>query len=198
LLLVKSRDLYLDAAKARFRTAESLERDAREGASPYYLFKQYSDFHGNAGKDPREVARQYEHLRDQGLPSFANVAMEKEILFYEEPIRVNELLRQDGDWEATGTDPFLIYALPEARQVSAILVKVEYLGTDTPTHEVQAYWKVADEEFNESRSFATTISAASGQKTFAVPVGAMIDTIRIDPISRPGRFRIAEMYLVSP
>jgi hypothetical protein len=188
LFFIASRDLYLREAERRLRSAEDMERDLRNGKSSYYLHQHYR---------PRDVVQQFEHLRELGIESFQNLATEKEILYYLEPIHASEINKRNEYWEATGPDPFLVYSLPQPRFVNAVLVRIEYLEGNEP-NQFQVYWKNGDEEFVETRSFVTSVATDGGKKMVGVPVGSTIDTFRIDPMSRSGRFKISEIFLVVP
>jgi hypothetical protein len=198
-LTLADADPLLAAARARRANAEAMDRDARQGRSPYELYERYKQFQGYAEKEPLFVAGCMRYLRDTGVGPFRHLVLDREIPYHGAPIAVNQLVAGESDWQATGDDPFLTYRLEPARRVSAIRLKLAYAGDAELPIIFQCFWKrPGDDGFSEQRCFTAQVPTVGPEWTVAVPVLDAIDGFRIDPADRPCRFRLTELVLLVP
>lgn len=118
-----------------------------------------------------------------------------------EPLTVNDATWKDGVLRATGGDPFAVFALPEARFVAAIRLRVAYQGPPASgPAQFQIFWRRSGQNdfVEEERNVGRELKAVPEEQTVIVQVNDTIDQVRLDPDTKPCIFRIAEVVLLVP
>ncbi|MDR3387156.1 MAG: hypothetical protein P4L92_08905 [Rudaea sp.] len=104
----------------------------------------------------------------------------------------------DGDADRSlGTDPHVVYALPEALRVCAITLHYTVDNGNAGPAMTQVFWKfsAAGEEFDVVRRNAM-VTRPAGEQTATFWVYDKIDHFRFDPDVRPGTFRLIDVTLM--
>jgi hypothetical protein len=199
IFFVLDRKTILQVADRRLHATYEMADDLDGGMSAYAWHQKHKEFQGMAGVNPYVVAQFLQHLRDLGVPPFVKLQDEKELPISPDPVSMNEVSRTGEIFEMIGDDPAMIYSLDRPRHVVAVLIRITYLNeTKERPALLQLYWKNGAQNFAEDRSFVLDVPADGQQQTIAVPVDATIDGFRLDPDSRRGKFKIAEIILLTP
>jgi hypothetical protein len=101
----------------------------------------------------------------------------------------------DGDiGRGLGTDPYVVYAFPEALPVCGIRVHYSVQNDAAAPVMSQLFWKLssAGEEFDGLKRNAT-VHTASGEQTSTFWVYGKIDQFRFDPDIQPGKFQVLDV-----
>jgi hypothetical protein len=106
----------------------------------------------------------------------------------------------DGDiGRGLGTDPYIVYALPEPLQVCGIRVHYSVQNDAASPVMSQLFWKLssATQEFDGLKRNAT-VHTTPGEQTTMFWIYARIDQFRFDPDIQPGRFQVLDVtFLVA-
>jgi hypothetical protein len=179
--------------------AQSVERDLRSGTTPLLLAFRHKAFFGThvQGEALADCLRRW---REAGIGPYRRLQPDpplRRLHFRRPPVEMHGMTPNNGTWVASGTDPYLVFALNRPQPVYGILLRCAYEGSPA-TIDFQAYWKAAGHaEFTEEKSIRVP-EAGGGDKTYFIPVNATIEQFRIDPDNKPCLFQYSDITLLVP
>jgi hypothetical protein len=187
---------YAEAVRAQ---AQALARDVTNGVPIYLILKHYTPFlypsQDELGDFLRMLRRAriglFSHLRDD--PGFREVRIS--------PVP-SSLIQAKWDGETaqvTNVDPYLIYELPEVRDVCGVRLRYSHSNRDGGPARFKMTWSQdgrADVPSNQRYSNWTMPTGDDRETT--VWVGDRVKRIRIQPDNQVCRFRVLELVLLVP
>jgi hypothetical protein len=187
---------YAEAGRAQ---AKALARDVRNGVPIFLIVKRYTPFLYPSQEGLADVLRM---LRRAGIGLFAH--LREDPRFREVPISPVPSSLIQATWEGqtaqvTNVDPYLIYDLPEVRDVCGIRLRYSHMNRHGGPARFKMIWSQdgrADVPSNQ-RYTNWTLPTGDDRET-TVWVGDRVKQFRIQPDNQVCRFRVLELVLLVP
>ena len=189
----------LEYAESRRVQALALARDVRTGVPVYLIVKRYTPFLFPSQDGLADLLRMlhrariepFTHLRED--PAFREVRIS--------PVP-SSLIQATWDGEAAqvaNVDPYLIYNLPEARDVCGIRLRYSHAnGAGGPAHFKMSWSQDGKADVPENQRYGNWTLPTGDNRETTVWVGDRVKQFRIQPDNQVCRFRVLEMVLLVP
>ncbi len=121
----------------------------------------------------------------------------------EVPVAVNAVGWHDMKWKdnhgrGEGPDPHVVLALPNYGGICTVRLRFTLTTPDGKPAFFQVFWRRRGGTFNERDQQSAALNSSPQEQTFIASVNADIDSLRIDPDTKPMEFKLSEMVLSTP
>lgn len=178
-------------------------RAVREGAPTPFLTARFSGSLFSDRFAPR-LSPWMAWARRAGLRPYRDAAADPDREFREEALAAELVGIHQMTWDgsagrASGPDPYLVFALPAPRHVTAVRVRFVLDGPSPTPGWFDVFWRqdgVNDFQADQ-RNHRFMLNPGPQEQTLVVWVNDTIDRIRLDPDTRPRTFELREMTLLT-
>ena len=189
----------LENAEAGQAQAKALARDVHSGVPIYLILKRYTPFLYPSQDGLADLLRMlrrariepFTHLRDD--PPFREVRIS--------PVP-SSLVQATWDGETahvTNVDPYLIYDLPERRDVCGIRLRYSHANRHGgPAHFKMSWSQDGRADVPSNQRYGNWTLPTGDDRETTVWVGDKVKRIRIQPDNQVCRFRVLELVLLVP
>lgn len=189
----------VENAEAGQAQAKALARDIHSGVPIYLILKRYTPFLYPSQDGLADLLRMlrrariepFTHLRDD--PPFREVRIS--------PVP-SSLVQATWDGETahvTNVDPYLIYDLPERRDVCGIRLRYSHTNRHGgPAHFKMSWSQDGRADVPSNQRYGNWTLPTGDDRETTVWVGDKVKRIRIQPDNQVCRFRVVELVLLVP
>lgn len=179
--------------------ALAFDRDIRAGVPMFLLIKRHASLlhpsQDALGDGLRMLHRArigiFRQLRED--PPFHEVALSQQ------PTMLLQATWSDGTAHVTGVDPYLVYELPQTREVCGIRLRYSHVNRTRGAAHFQVSWRREGQRADLPDQRYGNWSLPSGEdRETTVWIGEPIREIRIQPDNQPCEFRVHEIVLLVP
>ena len=142
------------------------------------------------------LASRVRDLRSLNFNQFRRAHLTPVVPLGIEPATLHDIVWRDGAGSATSNDPYLIFRFPKPQYAWGIRLTCSYKGRMDDPAIFQAFWKLSGSNEFTDKERMSAITIAENEKQIILPIDAVIDSLRIDPDTKPRAFRISGLELL--
>jgi hypothetical protein len=153
---------------------------------------------GGGTPETREIAASAKPATTAGSPPAAagpGSGCTQEVVVPAHAVATHDMKWKDGVGHGVGTDPHVIFMLPNRVSVCGVRLQFTLTTPDGAPALFQVFWTKGGVEFGKNQQNATLNSSAQGQ-TFTVWINDEIDSLRVDPNTNPVDFKMSEIVIL--
>ncbi len=106
----------------------------------------------------------------------------------------HETYVDNGTFRAVGSDPFVVYSIPEAAYVCGVTIQFVVTNASTDAPKMQVFWARSPDEFQEGRRSAhVAVDRTTEVQEATIWIYDDIDRFRIDPDQQPCTFELRSL-----
>jgi hypothetical protein len=189
----------LEYAESRRAQALALARDIRTGVPVHLIVKRYTPFlfpSQDGLADRLRMLRRariepFTHLRDD--PGF------REVRISPVPSSLIQATWNGDIAQVTNVDPYLIYNLPEGRDICGVRLRYSHANGDGgPAHFKMSWSQDGRADVPSSQRYGNWTLPTGDNRETTIWVGDRVKQLRIQPDNQVCRFRVLELVLLTP
>jgi hypothetical protein len=197
ILLWPNTQIGLENAEAGLAQARALARDIRNGVPIYLILKRYTPFLYPSQDGLADLLRM---LRRARIAPFAHLRENppfREVRISPVPTSLIQATWDGETAQVTNVDPYLIYDLPEGRDVCGIRLRYSHTNRDGgPAHFKMSWSHDETADVPSSQRYGNWTLPTGDDRETTVWVGDRVKRLRIQPDNQVCRFRVLDLVLL--